>query len=329
MRKLLNNDTKAKIIALYQSGKGSDTVAKQFDIHPNTVLKLLKKAGLASRPIKRKISSNDEQVISKLYQDGLSMETISKKFAVNAVTIFNYLKKNDIKSRTAEECHRKYTINENYFDNIDTQEKAYILGFLYADGGNVQKSNFTSIHLNIKDIDILYKISDKIYCENSQDRVNIYERIKKDKKFTHCNLNINSKYICNQLAKLGCGPRKSFTLTFPEWLIDSDLQRHFIRGYYDGDGGLHLTNVKGRSVAAKIIGTNQFINKISEIVIDKTNINIYTEFFKNNLCRSYVSGNRQVRAFLDWLYKDATIYLDRKYQLYQDFLLKHNNFSFK
>jgi len=328
MRKLLDSETKNKIIQLYQSGQGSDTVAKQFNIHPNTVLKLLKKAGLSARPIQRKISPSDEQVISKLYQDGLSMKAIGKQFSIDPVSIFNYLKKNNIRSRTAEECHRKYAINENYFDSIDTQEKAYILGFLYADGGNVQKSNFVGIHLNAKDIDILYKISERIYVENSRDRVNTYERIRKDKKFIHCNLNINSKYVCNQLAKLGCGPKKSLTLTFPEWLIDPELQRHFIRGYYDGDGGLHLPRKKGRSPLVRIISTTQFSAITANILIKTLGVGIYSEH-KKDLTRICVSGGKQAKTFLGWLYKDATIYLDRKYKLYQEFLAKYNNLSIK
>jgi len=314
-----------EIIEKYLAGTGYDALGVEYGASGNSIAKLLRRRNVPIR-LRKIITDDAKQQITAAYASGQTMEEVGNTFDVSAASVLHCLRDANIASRTAEEVHRIYPINENYFDAIDTQEKAYILGFIYADGGNIQKSNFVSINLNAKDIDILYKISDKIYLENSRDRVSTYERIRKDKKFTHCNLNINSKHVCGQLAKLGCGPRKSLTLTFPEWLTDPDLQRHFIRGYYDGDGGLYLPAKEKRWPQARMISTTEFSNKISNIITNILNINTSSEKYPNNLSRVIISGNHQIKIFLDWLYKDATIYLDRKYNLYQEFALKYNNY---
>lgn len=331
IRKTLAIEDKKKIIEQYQSGLGSDTIAKQFDIHPNTVLKILKVANINRRPIiRKKIQIDDEFKIIEMYQQGMSAPEISKQFNVAHTLILRYLEKNNIDRRSAEECHRIYPINEKFFDIIDTQEKAYLLGFLYADGNNAINSNYIRIDLSRKDRDILEKISKLIYIETPEQHIKDYERKKEykgqEKIIYGSYFNINSKYICNKLYELGCENKKSLTIKFPEWLIDTELQRHFIRGYYDGDGGVSLTDIKTRGANTKIVSTLEFCESMKNIIEAQTEINFgepYNDVKDKNVYSIRLSGNRQIVHLLNWLYKDSIIHLDRKYDLYLELLEKN------
>ena len=264
-----------------------------------------------------------------MYQQGKSAPEIAEQYGVAHTLILRYLEKNGIDRRSAEECHRIYPIQEDFFDCIDTQEKAYFLGFLYADGGNAIESNYTRIDLARKDRDILEKFSRLIYLdENPEQHIKDYTREREERTSIGSYLNINSKHICHALYNLGCENKKSLTLVFPEWLVDPELQRHFIRGYYDGDGGVYLTDIKTRGASTRMVSTLEFCQSVSKIIEAQTNIQ-YGEPYncKNvdgkNVYTISIAGNRQISHFLDWLYKDATIYLDRKYALYLQLLNKN------
>jgi transposase-like protein len=331
MRKILTAENKAQIIELYQSGLGSDTIAKQFDIHPNSVLKVLKREGIDRRPIvRKKIQVADEAKIVEMYQQGMSAQEIANQFDVQQTLILRYLEKNGVDRRSAEECHRIYLIREDFFDVIDTQEKAYFLGFLYADGGNNIDANFVRVDLASKDKDILEKLVSLIYLEDplqhikDQDRKKVYKG--EDVIYYTSYFDINSKHICHKLNKLGCSRAKSLILTFPEWLVDPDLQRHFIRGYYDGDGGVSLTDVKTRGAHTRMTSTLEFCQSMRQIILKETSIQFgepYNDVEEKNVYSTHLAGNRQIATFLDWLYAGATIYLDRKYTLYIQLLEKN------
>jgi len=122
---------------------------------------------------------------------------------------------------------RIYKVNENYFEKIDTPEKAYVLGFFYADGYNNQKIGVLEF-VQIKErLDILEQIREQLLCN-----YNIKEYT--SGKYT---LNICSKKMSSDIANAGAVQNKSDLLEFPsEQIISKELIPHFIRGYFDGDG---------------------------------------------------------------------------------------------
>ncbi len=111
--------------------------------------------------MKKRIKINVPKVI-KLYLKGKSAPEIAKLLNVSYTPIYTILRENNIVLRNPSESHRKYTINEHYFDNIDTHEKAYILGFLYADGCNKTYQSCVELTLHSKDEEILHKINKAI-----------------------------------------------------------------------------------------------------------------------------------------------------------------------
>lgn len=331
MRKTITQTQIENIIRLYQEGFGSDTIAPKFGIHPNTVLKILKRNGIDRRPLSAFIQEDIEKM-RLMYADNKSLETIGKEFGITHGGVRQIFIKNDIERRNADDCHRKYDIREDFFDHIDTEEKAYFLGFLYADGCN-QMNHMWSIALDLQELDkeILYKFSSLIYKDPiiAKEQVKIIDRTKEGKG-TFSKLCINSKHICLTLNDFGLSPKKSLTLKYPEKLSEN-LHKHFIRGYFDGDGS--LSNESSKVSDCGLLSTKEFCNSIKEIVAPN---NISSSFhhmtiYKNsndeekrntNVYRLAFSGNRNIEKFLHWIYDDATIYLDRKYQRYLKFLNK-------
>jgi len=274
------------------------------------------------KKIKATIEINNK--IIALYLSGKGTYQIATDCGCSQTFIMNVLKRYNIPRRTAQSYTTKYITNENFFNNVNTEEKAYILGFLYADGNNYVKPGRhyeISIKLQEKDRIILEKIRDylspkspiKIVGDSRTD--NLYPLLK-----------INSKILTQQLTKLGCIPNKSLILTWPEWLIDPKLQQHFIRGYFDGDGSIYSkkpTKTGYVNYAWAITSSNNFCNEVKNIIENHMQIHCSQSICKpksNKITTSLsVGGNLQVMKILDWMYQDATIYMPRKYHKYLEF----------
>ena len=128
-----------------------------------------------------------------------------------------------------------YSLNKHYFDIIDTHEKAYILGFIFADGGiTTYRLDFSQ---HAKRRDILEYIKN---CLNYSGPI-IYDQLSKlnEKTFLRDRLQISNKYLVQSLHKYGIHSNKSLTLEAPKNL-KNEYFGAFIRGVFDGDGSANL-----------------------------------------------------------------------------------------
>jgi hypothetical protein len=133
--KKLSETTINDIIRLYQAGKTPAQLATQFGIMNNSVTRLLRKRGIPrTQLIKFYRSQQSDQIIVNEYISGESSEVLAEKHNTGGNTIRRILKENGVKIRPSTENKRKYKINQDFFETIDTEEKAYFLGLLYADG---------------------------------------------------------------------------------------------------------------------------------------------------------------------------------------------------
>ena len=214
---------------------------------------------------------------------------------------------------------RIYKLNEAFFDNIDTEAKAYILGFIAADGHNSLNKKI-QISLNEKDIDILEKISSYIYLDNNNiKRFDSKQNIHSEEKiYKHVKMCICSAKLSNRLLELGFNHKKSATLEFPIWL-NKDLIRHYVRGYFDGDGCIFLFKEKGVQKAAfSIISSIMFIEKLEELLVNELRINFYKSYPSKGMSVLSCRGTQQSYAILQWMYNDSSIYLNRKYNTFKE-----------
>ena len=246
---------------------------------------------------------------------------IAEIFNSAQTSISAILKRNDVSTRIGKKI--KYTdINSIFFKNIDSEENAYFLGFLYADGCVQIKNNAYTVTLKLKS-------EDQIIIEKFRDIMSPSSPIKiSQSKYSY--FRVNQKEICEQLISHGCVPNKSLVLEFPT-SVPNELIHHFIRGYSDGDGTIYKNKLQKTIISKpyvntiwKIISTTEFCNQLAKILKHQLNINCSQSLSKaktNNITTTLsVGGNLQVKKVLDWMYQDATIYLPRKYEKYIEFI---------
>lgn len=230
-------------------------------------------------------------------ESGFSARHISKVLKENGV---------NIKRR------KNYTLNDSFFSDILSQDQAYLLGLIYADGSVEDNRNLISV-----------SSKDKSYLEEVKMIINydgeIIERISGYGK-TYYIISFSSEQMSRDLKKFGLGYNKAESLltlpNIPEYLI-----RHFLRGYFDGDGCIYESTSTTMSMnkkyyykvfAVEIIGNQEFLEKIGD-VFSKYEIS-YT--FKNSKCdyMKYikVKGNRNLNKLHRLFYSNANVYLPRK-----------------
>lgn len=258
------------------------------------------------------------------YLSGLSSEQLSERYGMSSVAIRNYLKKKGIEIRSAydaiydERRASPYTFNEHWLDELDCPEKFYFLGFFAADGCNFKKSNNVKIKLQNGDLELLEKF--KILLNSDRPIYNVYQRANESRRESYqCNLQLTSKYFCEKLEELGLPERKTFCLHFPNYIPEKYL-RDYIRRIFDGDGSVSVI-YKGKARGmTDIAGHPNFLKELKSAMEKVLPINIV--FYQNSKNCAHLKINRQedIKIFLDWMYKDSTLYLERKYQKYQEFL---------
>ena len=304
--------TKAEIAVLYLTGKSIQELSVMCGCGADNISEHLRKLNVPLRgwaEPKNRLQLPNSDIVD-MYQSGITSKDISKIYGCSAVKIGTLLDELEIKKRTLSEILRKYNFDESFFDAVDSEEKAYFLGLLYADGSVSQKNKSVRLRLQITDKDVVEKFSVAV----KSTRPLSYESGRTVNCKHIVGVTLISKHLVNKLAEFGCGPNKTFTLTFPEWL-DPKLHHHFIRGYFDGDGCITLA---GGKAAFSLVGTDEFISRVQEIMIQKIGLSktkLGTRHpERNNNIRSVVYSGRYVMLKIrEWLYKDATVYMQRKY----------------
>lgn len=214
--------------------------------------------------------------------------------------------------KSVSQAKRKYSLNEDYFDEIDTPNKAYILGFLYADGYNNRINNTVVLSLNREDREILEKISKEVGSTKPLFESNYTPDDGVERHMLI--LAMASKHMCESVEKWGLTQNKTFTITFPNFLED-ELIPHFIRGYFDGDGCACSTFDKGRPrFQITLMSSTQFCNGLIDY-LETQNIHFHInqplrKSEKNKIVRS--GNNKELPKFINLIYKDADLYLERK-----------------
>lgn len=286
-------------------------IAEIFGVSKMTINRRLTEMGVKSRH--PKLTSEREQWICNLYKEYKNKRTVCKIANVSSQTISELCEKYGLYEYDSSEVKRKYHINSHYFDQIDTSNKAYSLGLLFSDG-TITSLEKHIVRLSLQEGD--KSILEKMLIDMQSDHP-LYFIDYNNKNPKHKNqyfFSINDKELCEGLYKHGIHANKSLTIGYP---IDMphEFDKDFIRGLLDGDG--YISNC-GHHV--QITGTDMILTTIKSIVDKELGIrssicncsklhNPITKDFK-------VYGRRQAYAFLSWLYDDAELYIDRKYNMY-------------
>lgn len=201
------------------------------------------------------MDKNKIEQIEKLYNEGKTTNEIGRLIGYKSSTTTKRILLElgyDLKSRIGSNS-RQLKLNENYFNNIDTPNKAYILGWIISDG----YVNTNKLIFNIKDLEILELIKTELESEHKISKTSSFDK-RTNKTYEGYSLQICSKKLIKSLNKLGIYQAKSFTVELPR--IDETLYPHLIRGIFDGDGHIGI----GKQKSGKLIPRFSMI--VSEII---------------------------------------------------------------
>lgn len=252
----------------------------------------------------RIIKEQEEREICEMYLQGLSMTNIAKVEHCNQPRIKNILVKYNIPLRD-----RRVNLNlkEDYFEKIDTPNKAYILGLLFTDGSVTEENgtqNQLRLELKAADVDLLEAYRAELGISSKL----TYSKRKNSESFLST---VRSDKIVKDLNKYGIVKNKTYvTNKLP--IIDESLQKDFLRGLIDGDGSIYKT---GNNYRVNFTSHSESIcNDFIELCIKNTNVNTKTKPSKNgNSYRVTFSKKDLVKKLITLCYKDAEMYLPRKY----------------
>lgn len=276
----------------------------------------------------KKFSEEIVNEILQKYDNGQSITSLNKEYHTTKVR--DLLIENN---RQVPESRkgigwkkRKYSLNENYFQELDSKDKAYFLGFIYADGFITKRSQGQNIlGLTLAEIEPIDKF--KKYIQTDK-KVGYYKKTNSysDKSYEY-KLALISDKLVSDIEKLGVVERKSLTLTFPE--LREDLIPHFIRGYFDGDGSvfLHKDSRKeyssNRYLGINICGTKEFLTALSKhLPFIEEGQCIYKENRKETNCWNLkmISNIRSLELY-HYMYNDCDdLYLSRKKEKFENFI---------
>lgn len=254
------------------------------------------------------------EVVKSAYEvNNITQRELAVKFNVDYTGLVAFFKKHGIKGRPPSVSGRIYDVDESYFEVIDTPNKAYFLGFLYADG------SVTDDDTNIKyTINLIIKKSDIEIVESFRNELKTNQVICVRDVDNTVGIRISSKKMVKDLVRLGCMQAKTHKLEFPEWLRDG-LIRHFIRGYFDGDGCI-THGILGNIISPciNICGRKGFLDFIQMAFI--SNIDFKYKELKprmrhgniHDISELVYGGRLQIGRLYDYFYFDADLYLNRK-----------------
>lgn len=293
--KRFSQEVEQKIVSLYSQGLSMKECAKQCGMNTTSVFNILKRNNVASRT-KGGIDPISDSEIADLYNQGQSCQEIADKFHVTFHTISDRLEKLKIPRNN---IYYNKGLVENYWQIIDSPDKAYFLGLLLTDG-NIS-GNLVRLELHIHDIEILQTFlkytnnQNQIYCNKNR---------------PHCSFQVKRKQWVTDLAQYGMIANKTYTVTYPNGISDA-LTSHFIRGLIDGDGWI---SYKAHSIG--FCGNEPLVKAVRDILVEKLGVYcVKILHTSEHLWQISWAGKSDVRKIGHFIYKDKSdLYLKRKYE---------------
>lgn len=314
----MTNEQNELAVSLYEQGMNSVGIASQLGVTSSTIQALFKKIGIklngnSKGSIKVYFDEQTKERIIDLYKAGNSSGKI-----LSLLSLDNYCTDNTIRKVIAQggvEIRKRgnvsRTINEDFFEKIDSEKKAYYLGLIITDGyilhqpSNRKRSKILGIEL---------KESDRYILEDLSKTFSKSKKISYKPKKNTCILTITSNKICEDLAKYGVCPRKTHTVGYPN-LNDESLNRHMMRGIFDGDGTVFVSN---GNIKFGLYGNKEIVYRFRDILEKELNVNKVKITDKVTVQQLTYSSKKDVLNFYRYIYKDANYYIKRKKELFEN-----------
>lgn len=256
-----------------------------------------------------KITELDKQYILDNYKK-TTQQKIANKIGCSKVTVSRFLQLNNLTTPLP-----KYKYDNTYFDKIDTHNKAYVVGFILADGcvHHTKKKRYViTIALSIKDECILKFIKKELKAEFPITHFSA-------KTHKYCRLQINSKKLHSSIVNLGIMPRKTYLNEIPK--IPKQFRNSFLLGYFDGDGCIgYYKNTHSNTFQQEVLFvaySQKFLSKIRKYcnLEHLGNINKYKTHFTWK-----IGARQQCIEIYNYMYGNTDFYLKRKHDKFLKFV---------
>jgi len=294
-------DQKRQMVEAYLGGATLDEAAALYGLTSKACRNALKAAGMITRW--RPATPEQKAGIIALYQQGKSARVAGAAFGFTESPALLFLRKAGVERRQGGPP-RKHLLNEDFFARIRTEEQAYVLGFITADGGIVRTT--LTINLARKDRGHLLKILAAMSASYP-----IFDAHYKNNT-PQSSIFLTSRKLITDLAKIGVGPRKSATIE--AWQGPRALMRHYWRGVFDGDGCIARHRRWWQIVLA---GSPALTQAFQGFVQERTGdtpgkVHVHR---RGPACWASYAATPKVVAITGLLYDGATIFLERKQAL--------------
>lgn len=315
------------LIKDYLLHKNPILISEKYSIHINTVFKILKRNGVhyVKRDHPAKIKESIRKEILDRYKEVKIAAFVAKEFNVNINVVLKIGKKFGIMPMKRGDLSRKYKCDFSFFNTINTEEKAYWLGFICADGNLYKNRLNIGIHKN--DAHLLERFKKDIQAENP---VKIYKTNSRGKEGWIATIIITSQEMVKDLINLGVEPRKTGNLKAEKILsfIPPFLIRHFYRGFIDGDGCFY-SNSDGRPRFSIVEKGGHLIQKLRDFMVENGIKSLrFPKEQKNNCHHLSYGAIGDLEKIYHILYDDSTVFLKRKRDSLEKGLLLYSK-SFK
>ena len=215
--------------------------------------------------------------------------------------------------------HNKYNVNQKYFINIDSSEKAYWLGFIWADGSVYKTGREHKFKIRIKDYDHLCKLQNSI---SHNGKIYTIKGSGFKPNCIHYEISICDKILYESLITHG----RNNEIGIPN--IPKKLIHHFIRGFFDGDGSVYTYNKNSKHkdkiytynvINIEIICNKSMLKSLSKY-LSKNNIKFRIKNSKTEYMKYLrIDTKKSEKLFYKYIYKDADIFLERKYIIFSNY----------
>ena len=297
MAKKISPEIEQEVIKLYNSGLSMAKAGAHYGISGATVMAILNRNNIPKRT-KGGIYSIPEQEVITRYKNGESCQVIADSFKVTFHTISNILEKNNI---ARDNKYKNINLNENYFEKIDSSDKAYFLGFMLTDGNVSLNENTIRLSLSSKDEEILNIFKEKTGNENKI-------CIREDEKHSERTFQLRSKKWKDDLAKYGVVPQKASISEMP--ILSTDMMPHLIRGMIDGDGWISFN-----SHQIGFCGNEKTVNQLKDYLVKTLNVyDVKVIHASENLWQSTWASQKDIEKIGNYIYQNKdNCFLSRKY----------------
>ncbi|MGL5715721.1 MAG: hypothetical protein ACRCX2_22050 [Paraclostridium sp.] len=301
------------IVLKYNEGKSLNTIANEMSMTLNTLKKLMSKNQIKIEARNKKTVFSVEKLKSALsmYESGVSLSKTAASFGTNRRTLVRMFELNDIDIKKTARYGKQslFNLNKNIFEVIDTEEKAYWLGFLLADG-YISKSDKNEVSLTLCELDKKHVIKFAEFIGRSEDGVK-YRVKTKAYRFS-----FNDKKIKQDLAKHGVYNNKSLTCDLNKKIMeDEELKWHYLRGLFDGDGHLASYGVKKNRFLYIMNGSFEVIKALCTEIKKYTGLNKEPRKTKSKCFEIRLYGSNS-DFILRKMYEGSKIHLERKKEKY-------------